>query len=159
MRCSIRCRNKIELDCSGSRSRESWTLGHFATDQENFSGPGSGNAVLLELPLVAEFLVRRGDKQALISVLYKAAPSPGLTLLLMQLEEMIALSFTLFTEAEYGYVRMAMDGVEQAIADLRKKPSPAFHPRIKHRLQYLQRGTGFVPTHSGGSPNCGVSVL
>jgi hypothetical protein len=78
-----------------------------------------------ELPLVAEFLVRQGDKQEFISVLHKAAPSPGLTLLLMQLEEMIALNFMSFTEDEYGHVRLAMEGVQRTIVDLDKKRRPA----------------------------------
>jgi hypothetical protein len=52
---------------------------------------GSWTFCSSELPLVAEFLARRGDKELLIRALGEAALSPGLTLLLMQLEEMIAL--------------------------------------------------------------------
>ncbi len=99
--------------------------GSFRHSPGKVLGAGQWQRCSSELPLVAEFLIRRGDKQAFISVLHKAAPSPGLTLLLMQLEEMIALNFTLFTEDEYGYVRMTMESVERTIADLDKKPRPA----------------------------------
>ena len=68
-----------------------------------------------ELPLVAEFVVRRGDKQLFTSALGKAALSPGLTLLLMQLEEMIALNFTLFTDEEYTQLRAAMEIIRGTI--------------------------------------------
>jgi hypothetical protein len=77
-----------------------------------------------ELPLVAEFSVRRGDKRHFISALGKAAVSPGLTLLLTQLEEMIALNFTLFTDEEHTQLRTAMDEVNRSIAVLKKQPSP-----------------------------------
>jgi len=78
-----------------------------------------------ELPLVAEFIVRRGDKQLFISALSGAAPSPGLTLLLLQLEEMIALNFTLFTDEEYTRIPLAIASVRRVIADLVRRPRPS----------------------------------
>jgi hypothetical protein len=75
-----------------------------------------------ELPLLAEFLVRRGDKQLFIRAVGEASPSPGLTLLLMQLEEMITLNFTLFTDEEYAQLPTAIASVRQIMADLEKRP-------------------------------------
>jgi hypothetical protein len=75
-----------------------------------------------ELPLIAEFLVRRGDKQFFIRALSEAAPSPGLTLLLVQLEEMIALNFTLFTDEEYTQLGVAMETIRRTITDFARQP-------------------------------------
>src|ERR1035441_4770062 len=77
-----------------------------------------------EMPLVAEFVVRRGDKRLLISALSKAALSPGLTLLLLQLEEMIALNFTLFTDEEYTQLRTAVESVKGTVPDFRTQARP-----------------------------------
>jgi hypothetical protein len=85
-------------------------------------GAGQWRRCSSELPLVAEFTVRRGVKQLFINALRKAAPSPGLTLLLIQLEEMIALNFTLFTTEEYSLLRTAMDDVKRIIARLQNEP-------------------------------------
>ena len=74
-----------------------------------------------ELPLVAEFVVRRGEKRMFIIALSKAALSPGLTLLLMQLEEMIALNFTLFTDDEYAQLRAAIDAIGGTARDLQRQ--------------------------------------
>jgi hypothetical protein len=89
-------------------------------------GAGQWQQCSSELPLVAEFVVRRGDKQLFIGALSKAALSPGLTLLLIQLEEMIALSFTLFTDEEYTSIRSAMQTLHTAVTQrskLRGSPS------------------------------------
>jgi hypothetical protein len=88
-------------------------------------GAGQSQRCSSELPLVAEFVVRRGDKQLFINALGKAALSPGLTLLLKHLkEEMIALNFTLFTDAEYTQLRTAIPEISEAIAVLKKQPRP-----------------------------------
>ena len=55
-----------------------------------------------ELPLLAEFLVRRDKKVQFFRALEQGSLSPGLTLMLMQLEDMIAFNYTLFSEDEYG---------------------------------------------------------
>lgn len=54
-----------------------------------------------ELPLIAEFLVRKGWKPIFLRAFGNAAISPGLTLMVMQLEDMIAFNFMLFRDAEY----------------------------------------------------------
>jgi hypothetical protein len=85
---------------------------------------GSWQFCSSELPLVAEFHARRGDKQLLIWALSEAAPSPGLTLLLTQLEEMIALNFTLFTDEEYTQLPTAIASIRTTVAALQKRPKP-----------------------------------
>jgi hypothetical protein len=87
-------------------------------------GAGAWRRCSSELPLVAEFLVRRGDKQLFIRALSEAAPSPGLTLLLIQIEEIIALSFTLFADEEYAQLPQAIASVRKTIAELEKRPRP-----------------------------------
>jgi hypothetical protein len=88
-------------------------------------GAGAWQRCSSELPLVAEFLVRRGDKQLFIPALSEAAPSPGLTLLLVQIEEMIALNFTLFTNEEYAQLSTAIASVRRTIAEFEKRPKPS----------------------------------
>ena len=83
-------------------------------------GAGQWRRCSSELPLVSEFVVRRGEKHRFINALSRAIPSPGLTLLLIQVEEMIALNFTLFTDEEYTLIRTAINGISGTIADLRK---------------------------------------
>src|ERR1700674_2629849 len=74
-----------------------------------------------ELPLLAELLVRRGEKQLFLRALSEAAPSPGLTLMLLQLEEMIALNFTLFTDEEYAQIPNVIGSVSRTIAAFKKR--------------------------------------
>jgi hypothetical protein len=74
-----------------------------------------------ELPLVAEFAVRRGDKAIFFGALRKPALSPGLTLLLVQLEEMIALNFTLFTDEEYIELSDAVESIRVEVSKLPKQ--------------------------------------
>jgi hypothetical protein len=88
-------------------------------------GAGQWRRCSSELPLVAEFVVRRGDKKPFITNLRNAGGSPGLTLLLLELEEMIALNFTLFADEEYAQLRAAMDDVKRTIAVLNKQPRPS----------------------------------
>ena len=76
------------------------------------------------LPLVAEFLVRRDDKQLFIDALGKAATTSGLTLLLLQIEELIALNFTSFTDEEYLQIPRAMEEIKRSLAVLGEKRKP-----------------------------------
>jgi hypothetical protein len=87
-------------------------------------GSGKWQRTSSELPLIAEFLVRRGQTILFISTLAEAAPSPGLTLLLIQLAEMIALNFTLFTDEEYTLFPKAIASIRKAIVELGKRPKP-----------------------------------
>ena len=88
-------------------------------------GAGAWKCCTSELPLVAEFLVRHGKKQLFIPALSDAAASPGLTLLLVQIEEMIALNFTSFTDEEYAQLPKAIAAVRRTVADLDKRPKPS----------------------------------
>jgi hypothetical protein len=87
-------------------------------------GAGSWPRCSSELPLVAEFLVRRGNKKLFVTALGKASPSPGLTLLLKQIAEMIALNFTLFTDEEYTLLPTATESIRQASSHPQKRPKP-----------------------------------
>lgn len=53
-----------------------------------------------ELPLMAEFCIRVGFKQELIRALGKSPLTRGLVLILLQLEDAIALNFNIFSDAE-----------------------------------------------------------
>jgi len=88
-------------------------------------GSGAWARSSSELPLIAEFLVRRGDKEHFIGALGEAGASPGLTLLLMQLEDMIAFNFTLFNDEEYELLPDTMASIMRTIADLEKRPKPS----------------------------------
>lgn len=87
-------------------------------------GAGTSSRCSSELPLVVELAVRRGIKPVFIRALAGAAPSPGLTLLLLQLEEMIAFNFTLFTVEDYAQLRMEIGRLKKTIGALEKEPSP-----------------------------------
>jgi hypothetical protein len=100
--------------------------GSFRDRSNEVSGAGQWIRCSSELPLVAEFAVRRGDKQLFIRALGKAALSPGLTLLLLQLEEMIALNFTLFNEEEHTQLGTAMESMKGTIPDFRRQAPPGF---------------------------------
>lgn len=71
-----------------------------------------------DLPLVAEFLIRNGYSERLFAATAKAkVPTPGLALMMMQLEEMIALNFTLFSTEELRKMRHSL-GPMREMADL-----------------------------------------
>ncbi|MGD0007114.1 MAG: hypothetical protein ABSE93_01015 [Terriglobia bacterium] len=61
----------------------------------------SWNYLTSELPLIAEFGIRNGATQFLLNMLGEARPLPGHAILLRQLEDMIALNFTVLGDAEY----------------------------------------------------------
>jgi hypothetical protein len=61
----------------------------------------SWKGLVSELPLVAEFCVRNGASQNFFRALGEAGPLPGHAILLRHLEDMIALNFTIFSDAEY----------------------------------------------------------
>src|SRR5690242_13580125 len=69
--------------------------------------PGWNN-LSSELPLVAEFLVRNHGIAHLIRILWEAERIPGHAPLLRQLEEMIALNYTVFTDSDYETLGSAM---------------------------------------------------
>jgi hypothetical protein len=54
-----------------------------------------------ELPLVAEFSVRNGAAEALLSILGEASPSPGYLMMFNHLQDMITFNFTVFRDNDY----------------------------------------------------------
>ncbi|HEY2361843.1 MAG TPA: hypothetical protein VGK36_12040 [Candidatus Angelobacter sp.] len=83
---------------------------------------GSGASCSSELPLIAEFLVRMRQTDLLISALFEAAVSRGLTLLLLHIEKMIAFDFTLFTEPEYERIATAAKTIAHSVEKEKEKP-------------------------------------
>jgi hypothetical protein len=69
--------------------------------------PGWNN-LSSDLPLVAEFLVRNHGKAQLIRILWEGEHIPGYAPMLRQLEEMIALNYTVFTDSDYENLASAM---------------------------------------------------
>jgi hypothetical protein len=112
----------LVLDSTRSRISQTWSFSH---KPGPVLGMGTWDRCTSELPLIVEFLARRGEKQPLIRAISEAAPSPGLTLLLMQLEEMIALNFTLFTEEEYSKIQVSISSINKNMAafSARRRPS------------------------------------
>ena len=81
-----------------------------------------------ELPLLAEFLVRRDKKVQFLRALEHASLSPGLTLMLMQLEDMIAFNYTLFSEDEYGQFPDVILKIKDEILQIKERPLPRGAP-------------------------------
>jgi hypothetical protein len=81
-------------------------------------GAGQWRSCRSELPLIAEFLVRQKQTGSLLIAMKKAPVRPGLTLLLMQIEEMIALDFTLFSDREYEVLTNTIKGFHTGIEAL-----------------------------------------
>jgi hypothetical protein len=67
-----------------------------------------------EFPLVAEFCVRSGDKRGLLQTLFTARPTVGLAVMLRHIEDMIALNFTVFEEADYKMLATAVSTLREA---------------------------------------------
>ncbi len=82
--------------------------------------PGWNN-LSSDLPLVAEFLVRNHGKAQLIRVLFESERIPGHAPLLRQLEEMIALNYTVFTDSDYETLGSAMLNISARAAAKEKE--------------------------------------
>jgi hypothetical protein len=74
-----------------------------------------------DLPLVAEFLVRNHGKAQLIRILWEGEGIPGHAPLLRQLEEMIALNYTVFTDSDYETLAPAMLNISARAAEAEKE--------------------------------------
>jgi hypothetical protein len=106
------------------RSRTA-SSGAYRNTSDDVRCAGSWQSCSSELPLIAEFLVRNGQVGALLSALPGVPAEPGLTLLLFQIEEMIALDYRLFTDSEYNSLARAVSAYMPAIKELNKKPRVA----------------------------------
>jgi hypothetical protein len=71
----------------------------------------SWHGFVSEFPLIAEFCVRNGASQALLETIPKNKPVPGQALLLQHMEEMIALNFTVFSDAEFRQLEVCARGL------------------------------------------------
>jgi hypothetical protein len=99
---------------------------------------GTAKQCSSELPLIAEFLVRRGAKEVFLSALSRPPASPGLTLMLMQLEDMIAFNYTLFTRVEYELLGSRLPEIEQSIDSMLAGPKP-IEPRDRNATHYVSK--------------------
>ena len=99
---------------------------------------GTAKQCSSELPLIAEFLVRRGAKEVFLSVLSRPPASPGLTLMLMQLEDMIAFNYTLFTREEYELLGSRLQEIEQSIDLMLAGPKP-IEPRDRNATHHVSK--------------------
>lgn len=93
----------------------------YLNPENNPHGIGSGRNCTSELPLISEFLVRQRQTGLLLDHLLRTPVGPGLTLLLMQIEEMIALDFTLFSDSDYGEIRRIISAFRPQIDALNEQ--------------------------------------
>jgi hypothetical protein len=70
-----------------------------------------------ELPLVAEFLIRNGGRRLFFESLETCQPSPGIAVMLLQLADVIALNYPIFSESEYSGLSLAVGRVRSAAYD------------------------------------------
>src|SRR6266567_545320 len=92
----------------------SWILGRI-TDPNSFMRAQHPlwyphwNPFVSELPLVAELCVRQGKRQDLFRSISVAKPSPAVLILLLQIEDLLAFNFGLFSEQELGELEAAVE--------------------------------------------------
>src|SRR5258708_1057011 len=71
-----------------------------------------------ELPLVAEFLIRNGGRRFFIKTLQTCKPSPGVAVMVVQLGDVIALNYPIFSESEYARLSLAVGRLRSTAYDL-----------------------------------------
>lgn len=99
------------------------------------------NNMVSELPLVGEFLVRNGAKDRLFDLLENETVIPGDTMLMMQLEDMIALNYPAFTDAEYDRLSRAVRHfAKSARAFAEKHARPSGNRRIHSDVFFPEIG-------------------
>jgi hypothetical protein len=106
----------------------------------------SWDNLVSELPLVVEFLVRNGGKEGLASALGTKDIEiiPGHVMMLMQLEDTIALNYTAFSESEYEHLTSAIASFCSAVQSFMgkfRKPT-AGRVVVAGKLHY--RGLGDI---------------
>lgn len=90
------------------------------------------------LPLIAEFCVRTGYlKQLLAATEVPTTPSVGLAVMLRQLEEMIALNFNLFSDAELAAIPAALGHLRE-VADRQTYSARGTAGRMAQNPHYRQ---------------------
>jgi hypothetical protein len=103
-------------------------------------GSGRTDRTNSELPLIAEFLVRFGDSAGLLSSLANAPLRPGLTRLLVHLEEMIALDYTLFSDDEYDQLESFALRTKSRLQELSRQPRISDTLESNYRFHVCQEG-------------------
>jgi hypothetical protein len=93
-----------------------------------------------ELPLVAEFLVRQGDAGAFLHSLCEAPLRPGLTRLLLHLEEMIALDYRLFSDEEYDELALFVSTTKHKLQELKRQPRLSITLESNYRFNVCDQG-------------------
>jgi hypothetical protein len=101
--------------------------GSAKSTQASQTGAPSWMGLVSELPLVAEFCVRNGFSKDFFRALGEANPLPGHAVLLRHLEDMIALNFTVFTDAEYEQLEFCINAysvsAERGYGEHRRRPA------------------------------------
>jgi hypothetical protein len=93
-------------------------LGIFPACLKNAAAPlPSWNSHTSELPLVAEFIIRNGGRQAFFEALEKCQPSPGVAVMLLQLADVVALNYPIFSESEYALLSHAVSCLRSTAYD------------------------------------------
>lgn len=111
------------------------------------------------LSLVAEFCIRTGHAQALLDETYQLKmPSAGVAIMLMEIEEIIALNYNLFSRAEIDNLPKALAHLRE-IADLQTWSSrtqggktTATNPH--YRQGYSSEGSEIVKSIDGITQEC-----
>lgn len=81
-------------------------------------GKGQTSRTSSNLPLIAEFLVRHGGTSNFLRALGRIPLRPGLTRLLLHLEEMIALDYRLFSNEDYDELWHIMVKINSGLKEL-----------------------------------------
>jgi len=96
------------------------------------------NYLVSELPLVAELLTRNGAKETLFETLADKGlhVSPAHAVLLIQIEDMISLNYSLFTNAEYARLSSVIDGFAKKSQEFRDE----YAKEIDRKIRCLEAG-------------------
>jgi hypothetical protein len=96
----------------------------------------SHDGYVSDLPVIAEFCIRNGHTERLFEAAAKAkTPTPGLALMLMQLEETIALNFNLFSSQELRQIPTLLAPLRET-ADRQTHESRGTHGKMVKNLHY-----------------------
>ncbi len=117
------------------------------------------NGYISELPLVAEFCIRTGQVALLMQKLDSISqPTYGMAILLMQLEETIALNFNIFTEKQLEQIPPALSNLREASERLTYSArGPVGGPMVKnpHYIAGLEKeANAVVSSIDGISEEC-----
>lgn len=120
--------------------RRIYEMNPFSIFGSSILGMGELKRTYSDLPLIAEFLVRYGEETRLITGIGKAPLRPGLTRLLLHVEEMIALDYRLFTDAGYDELIRVAKQLTEAFPQLRKERKATDTKESNFRFHVLKDG-------------------